>query len=321
MTTYNPVPSGLQWDFSGAGRGYGGLDFATATFSGTVDPIVAFGYNFGANGASLLAGENGFGLAFEGDYNDGTGADKEEYYLQYVSANGLTKTRPHLVQMNRTTNKISSHRLKGDNIEFRADDGAAEAGSLMMAVTPNFLTISAPTAGADSFIKINAAAGQNSLVTLGRDAIDNYATFGPLASNHAAIRVYETGGAALRTVLNLYSQPLGGAGQAIAVGESNNAAAGFFRAAFDSHGGLTAKAFSATQSGNLFSVLDSSNVALSWFNKAGYFFTAKNAAPADGDLAANQLALWFDPTNGSSKLMIKAKQADGTVKTASVALA
>jgi len=61
----------------------------------------------------------------------------------------------------------------------------------------------------------------------------------------------------------------------------------------------------------------------------GYFLLDKNArpvlavhaAPADGDLAAGECALWFDQTNGAAKLMIKAKQADGTVKTASVALA
>ena len=42
--------------------------------------------------------------------------------------------------------------------------------------------------------------------------------------------------------------------------------------------------------------------------------------PADGDLVAGQLALWFDDTNGAAKLMVKAKQADGTVKTAAIAL-
>jgi hypothetical protein len=51
------------------------------------------------------------------------------------------------------------------------------------------------------------------------------------------------------------------------------------------------------------------------------YSTVHNTAPADGDLAANEMAIWFDPTNGASKLMVKAKQADGTVKTASLALA
>lgn len=45
-----------------------------------------------------------------------------------------------------------------------------------------------------------------------------------------------------------------------------------------------------------------------------------HAAPADAAIAAGEAYLWFDQTNGASKLMVKAKQADGTVKTASVAL-
>lgn len=56
-------------------------------------------------------------------------------------------------------------------------------------------------------------------------------------------------------------------------------------------------------------------------NKAGYLLISNNSAPADGDLSANQAAIWFDPTNGAAKLMIKAKQADGTVGTASINLA
>lgn len=44
-------------------------------------------------------------------------------------------------------------------------------------------------------------------------------------------------------------------------------------------------------------------------------------APADADLAANEMALWFDSTNGAAKLMIKGKSANGTVVTGEVALA
>jgi len=42
--------------------------------------------------------------------------------------------------------------------------------------------------------------------------------------------------------------------------------------------------------------------------------------PADGDLAANEICLYLDPTNGAGKLKIKAKTANGTVVTGSVAL-
>jgi hypothetical protein len=53
----------------------------------------------------------------------------------------------------------------------------------------------------------------------------------------------------------------------------------------------------------------------------GYLMFNAHVAPADAALAAGELALWFDQTNGAAKLMVKAKQADGTVKTAAVALA
>jgi hypothetical protein len=45
-----------------------------------------------------------------------------------------------------------------------------------------------------------------------------------------------------------------------------------------------------------------------------------HSAPADGTIAAGDCALWFDQTNGAAKLMVKAKQADGTVRTGSLAL-
>jgi hypothetical protein len=44
------------------------------------------------------------------------------------------------------------------------------------------------------------------------------------------------------------------------------------------------------------------------------------AAPLDANLNPGEIAFWFDQTNGAAKLMIKAKQADGTVKTGQVAL-
>lgn len=46
-----------------------------------------------------------------------------------------------------------------------------------------------------------------------------------------------------------------------------------------------------------------------------------NAAPADGNLNADEAAIWFDSTVGAAKLMIKAKNSAGTVVTGSVNLA
>lgn len=48
---------------------------------------------------------------------------------------------------------------------------------------------------------------------------------------------------------------------------------------------------------------------------------AYTSAPADALINPGDAALWFDKTNGASKLMIKARSADGTLVTGSVALA
>jgi hypothetical protein len=58
----------------------------------------------------------------------------------------------------------------------------------------------------------------------------------------------------------------------------------------------------------------------SGFLRGGYFFTKLSAAPADAELAAGELALWFDKTNGAAKLKIKGKSANGTVVQGEVAL-
>lgn len=78
---------------------------------------------------------------------------------------------------------------------------------------------------------------------------------------------------------------------------------------------------SATSTGDVLQAIGIAGTIGSRINKNAYFITAKTAAPADADLSANDLAFWFDSTNGSAKLMVKAKQADGAVKTGSVALA
>lgn len=77
----------------------------------------------------------------------------------------------------------------------------------------------------------------------------------------------------------------------------------------------------ASQSANLREWQDSTGAVLASVSENGYFTTRKNAAPADAEIATGESAYWFDSTNGAAKFMIKAKQADGTVVTGSVALA
>ena len=77
----------------------------------------------------------------------------------------------------------------------------------------------------------------------------------------------------------------------------------------------------AAQSGDLQEWQSSASAILSRINKDGYIMTRKVAAPADGDVATSELALWFDNTNGNAFAMFKGKTVDGTVVTGSVALA
>ncbi len=84
--------------------------------------------------------------------------------------------------------------------------------------------------------------------------------------------------------------------------------------------GLIAKG-AASQSGNLFEAQDSASTIYGTITENGYWTTRKTAAPADAELTAGELAFWFDATNGAAKAMFKAKQADGTVRTGSLALA
>jgi hypothetical protein len=83
---------------------------------------------------------------------------------------------------------------------------------------------------------------------------------------------------------------------------------------------LIAKGVSG-QTANLQEWQDSTAGILSTISENGYFTTRKIAAPADAELAASEMALWFDSSNGAAKLMIKGKTVDGTVVTGNVALA
>jgi len=60
-------------------------------------------------------------------------------------------------------------------------------------------------------------------------------------------------------------------------------------------------------------------IALGTANHHSLWKTA--ADPGATVLAASQFTLWLDSTNGACKLMVRAKQADGTSRTATIALA
>lgn len=80
---------------------------------------------------------------------------------------------------------------------------------------------------------------------------------------------------------------------------------------------LVVKALAA-QSADLMTLQSSSSATLGRFDKNGTFITRRTSAPADADLANNDLALWFDSAAGVLK--IKAKNASGAIVTGEVLL-
>jgi len=56
-------------------------------------------------------------------------------------------------------------------------------------------------------------------------------------------------------------------------------------------------------------------------SKNGYLRIYKTSAPADAEVADSSVVLWLDATPGATKLMVKAKDSGGTVRTAAIALA
>lgn len=77
----------------------------------------------------------------------------------------------------------------------------------------------------------------------------------------------------------------------------------------------------ASMTANLLEWQTSGGVAYGTISENGYLTTRKTTAPADAELAAGEMAWWFDSTNGAAKAMFKGKSANGTVVSGSVALA
>ncbi len=94
---------------------------------------------------------------------------------------------------------------------------------------------------------------------------------------------------------------------------------GSFRAPTAATAPLTAKA-AASQTADIFTAMDSGSNPYFSINKNGYPTFRKKTAPADAELGASMAMVWVDDTIGATKLMIKAKDSGGTVRTGGVAL-
>lgn len=297
----------LEVQAAGTGKAPWALSVRNLTFNGIPDPSMYIGYNQVANGTLIQAGENALSWGFEADYLDTT-YHRMEAYLQYVSANGLVAKRPIMAQLDRTSNRIIMMNLMGQRMSFFLDASDAMMGIEKVHIDSTGMHLDA-VAGADSTLTMHAAAGRGSSLNLGYGAVENVVS---LVTAGASL-----GGLMVRGnyVLWAFSDKTASFGAMV-----NTAALTVANTVRADIKGLVAKGI-AGQSVSLFEVQNSDSAVLSTFSKNGYFTTRKVAAPADAELIAGEMAFWFDATDGAGKLMVKAKTANGTVATASVALA
>lgn len=298
-----------------AGAGPWVLDTDQTTWTGVQNPTAAFGYNMNAQGQRVTAGEDAFAMMWEANYNDGSGQNKMEFYLQHLSDDGLTTKRPLFVAVNRTTNAITAFAITAPLFSLLQDDGASTVAVQMSTTGATFFGL----AGNSTKVELRAGTGGGSSFEMGYNAVNRA---GVLIAQGVNVSSFYTGGATQTLVASFFDNGVGGTGfPGICIGTTfTNEATGYFKVAHGAMFGHVIKG-GGGQSANLWELRDSSDVVLSTFSENGYFTTRKSAAPADAELAAGEMSLWFDKTNGASKLMVKAKQADGTVKTAAVALA
>lgn len=87
----------------------------------------------------------------------------------------------------------------------------------------------------------------------------------------------------------------------------------------DSNPALRVNNINAAALGNIQEWL-AAGVLKSRVSASGHLGTRVNVAPSDSTLPPGEAMFWFDSTNGAAKLMVKARQADGTVKTGSLPL-
>jgi hypothetical protein len=191
------------------------FDGHVVTFSGTPDPTIGFGYNQNPNGTAIVAGEPGIRFQVEGNYNDGSGSNKVEAYLQYLSTDGTTTIRPFFYQLNRATNTLVAAQHLGP---LQIYDSANTSTNWYQFNKNQFITNGSDN---DTSIQINAPAGKNASFNLSRNAASATWQVAMNSDNRATI----TFGSFLAYCFNT---PIGASGAAFAVGANDNSAVGLF---------------------------------------------------------------------------------------------
>jgi hypothetical protein len=257
----------------------------------TWDTIFAIGYNSDASRPNEPSAE----FAIEQDYEAAPGVHKMEMYFQFGNAARTTFLRPFFSDYDRATGAIAVEISATSMIRFRDALTAADWGALS---SSGFLF---------------GSPGQSL----------QFLSHGRLTFNSGSgTSIFNVGNA----VSNLFYRASVHSFQSIAGGQlltlsSSGGAVSILAAPTNGHIVSVVRQGAGAQ---FFSVQEwqtSVGSVLSKIDRGGRFVTKVNTAPADAHLAPNECALWFDSTNGGAKVMFKAREAGGTIRTGELALA
>ena len=300
----------------------------TTIFSGTLDPIGGWGYNYGYSFSRPDPTEPVMRHMIEGHYDRGAGSSPRhciEQYWEGISVDSTIQWRPFGALADRQASAGNIEQFVTDlsfigprslGILFYAVNNASPMGSgdITYRFKPGNLEVSAVT-GFDAAVDVRAPTGRNSKLRLGSNGANSVVELGTLDTNTAYFAV-----ASFNT--QVYYKAIN-SNTALSVGINNQRGT----AILDVQGaGNVANPVArlrpmASATGGILRVEDSSGNLQGGFDKNGHLHIAKNAAPADADIAAGQCFFWFDATNGAAKLKIKGKSANGTVVAGEIALA
>ena len=299
--------------------GPGNIDYTEKRMNGVVDPILFMAINTDAHGIKHNPDQPAIGFGVEGNYFDGQ-KTLQEAYITVIRQDFETEFaagrpgifRPLMCTHDKGTNAVAIG-LRGTTTSFADEEGNTE-----VLVTRNRMTMYAPDQNTDTVFRVRAAPAKTAWLSLGQNGVDDILTIRAAASNRVDISVNTAANA-----LRIYEKPQGGtAGGSISVGGvSDTQAVGVFAVNTNARGvkGLVTRG-RADQVGNLFEAQAADGTVHSTISENGYMTTRKTSAPADGELVNGEAAFWFDASNGNPKFMIKAKDANGRVRTGSVDL-
>ncbi|MDQ3897254.1 MAG: hypothetical protein M3326_08460 [Actinomycetota bacterium] len=282
------------------------LVLAGGEFFGVRDEVLYFGYNVGAYGGKVLDNEPTFTFNIEQDYFQSGTAHTLEAYWEFVNANGSRRYRPFFMQFDRDTGAMNACQFTSPSVLFRPLPTVEYAEEPpYMTVQPGTLQMT-PRPGTSAQLDLRAPTGGHSVISLG----DN--------GRYAASSIQTLGGSQLQFACGTARMFLfSGIGLSVNVYENRQA----FLVASTNGGRVAAIRQGPDQAGSLLELQDTSQAVQSRFDKSGYFMTRKVVGPGDADIATGELAMWFDPKPGASKVMFKAKDANGTVVAGAVSLA